>query len=246
MLISCMQATRAGLAALALLAGCGGSGGGLASKAREAGRQRARQASEAAREAGLPEEVADLIGDAAGAVGQTFTVTYETGEGGRATLAQAPPRRRFDLSLPGGATRATLVNEDGSFACEQRAGTWTCLPSKDPPPDVGSFAATDLERTISSLSASRATFDVRIERRQVAGVDARCLVTERKASAAADPALGERGVLCIAPSGAVVVLDQPGQALAALAYRDDADEATFALPAPVAPTTTGSPPPTTR
>jgi len=40
--------------------------------------------------------------------------------------------------------------------------------------------------------------------------------------------------LCIAPSGAVVALDQPGQALTAVAYEDDANDAVLSLPGPLA------------
>lgn len=240
-----MQARGLALAAGALLiaAGCVSDGGGLQGKAREVGRQRARQAAQVARDAGLSEDIATLVGDAAGAVGQTFTVTYDTGDGGRATLVQDPPLRRFDVVLPNGTTRTSLVNEAGAFSCEQQAGTWTCAPSLDPPPDVGPFSASAMERTIGSLSSAQASFDLRVERREVAGVDARCLVTERKPSAASDPALGERGVLCVAPSGATLVIDQPDQRLTALAYEDRADAGSFALPAPVATST--SDPPTT-
>lgn len=237
-----MHAPRVALAAVALLAagaGCRDEGSGLEAKAREAGRQRAQQARQAAREAGLPEAVAAVIADAAGAVGRSFTVTYDTGDGGRATLVQSPPRRRFDVTLRDGTTRTTLVNEQGSFACEQRSGAWTCLTSRDPPPDVSSFAATDLERTIGSLSTAQASFDLRVEPRRVGGADARCLITERKPEAAADPALAERGVLCVSSSGAVLSIDQPDQALTAVDYRDGADRAAFSLPGPVVTTTTG-------
>ena len=237
-----MQASRAVLASVALLGGalgCSAGGDGLAGKAQEVGRRRAEQARATAEEAGLPGDVAAVIADAAGAAGRTFTVTYDTGDGGRATLAQAPPLRRFDLSRPGGPTRTTLVNEQGSFACEQREPTWTCLPSRQPPPEVGPFAATDLERTIGSLSAARVTYDLRIEPRRIAGVDARCLVTQRKPSAAGDPALGERGTLCVAPSGAALDIDQPGQRLTAVEYADRADPTAFVLPGPVATTTAG-------
>lgn len=243
-----MQASAVALAAVALgiaAAGCGDGGDGLGDKAREAGRQRSAQARDAALEAGLQEPVADVIADAAGAVGRTFTVTYDTADGGRATLTQSPPRRRFDVTLPGGTTRTTMVNEQGSFACEQREGAWSCLPSRDPPPDIGPFAATALERTIGSLSTAQATYDIRVEPRAVAGIDARCLVTERKPSAAGDPALGERGVLCVAPSGAVVAIEQPGQTLTAVEYDDTADEKAFTLPAPVATTTPPAPAPST-
>lgn len=237
-----MQGVALAAVALVVGAGCGDGGGGLEGRARAAGRERSRQASQAARQAGLPEAVASVIGDAAGAVGQTFTVTYDTGDGGRATVVQAPPRRRFDVTLPDGITRRTVVNEEGSFACEQRAGAWTCVPSTEPPPEVGPFAATELERTIGSLSSSRASFDLRIERREVAGIDVRCLVTERKPSAAADPTLGEHGVLCIAPSGAALSIDQPGQKLTATAYGTDVEEGAFALPGPVVTATSSARP----
>lgn len=247
MLTRLMRGPRRAAAGVALtaclvIAGCGSGGGGLEGKARDAGRERARQASAAAKDAGLPDEVAAVIGDAAGAVGQTFTVTYDTGGGGRATLVQAPPLRRFDIASPDGVVRRTLVNEQGSFACEQRTGAWTCAASADPPPEVGPFAATDLERTIGSLSSAQASFDLRVERRRLAGVDARCLVTERKPSAAGDPALGERGALCIAPSGAALSIDQPGQALTAIAYEAGVEDGAFFLPGPL-PTTTSSPRP---
>lgn len=232
----------ASVALLGGLQGCSAGDGGLAGKAQEVGRRRAEQARATAKEAGLPDDVAAVIADAAGATGRTFTVTYDTGDGGRAMLTQAPPRRRFDLARPGGPTRATLVNEAGSFACEQREDGWTCLPSRQPPPEVGPFAATDLERTIGSLSVARITYDLRVEPRRIAGVDARCLVTERKPSAAGDPALGERGTLCVAPSGAALVIDQSGQRLTAVEYRDGADAGAFTLPGPLATTTSGSPP----
>ena len=240
-----MQAHRVVLSALALLvsaSACVGGQGGLDERARDVGGLRAEQARATAKEAGLADDVIGVIADAAGAVGRTFTVTYDTGDGGRATVAQAPPRRRFDVSRPGAPTRATLVNERGSFACEQRDVTWACLPSRGPPPEVGPFAATDLERTIGSLSAARISYDLRVATRLLAGVDARCLVTERKPSAAGDPALGERGTLCVAPSGAVLAVDQPGQRLTAVEYSDDVDATTFVLPGPLATTTTSGPP----
>ncbi len=205
------------------------------------GDRRAEQARATAKEAGLADDVAAVIADAAGAVGRTFTVTYDTGDGGRATLAQAPPLRRFDVTRSGAPTRATLVNEQGSFACEQREQAWACLPSREAPPDVGPFAATDLERTIGSLSAARITYDLRVETRLIAGVEARCLVTERKPSAAGDPALGERGTLCVAPSGAALAIEQPAQRLTAVEYSDDVDPTNFVLPGPLATTTSASP-----
>jgi len=61
------------------------------------------------------------------------------------------------------------------------------------------------------------------------------------AAAAGDPALGERGTFCVAPSGAALAIDQPGQRLTAIEYAGDVDPAAFVLPAPVSTTTAATP-----
>ena len=217
------------LAAIAGLSGCGGDTG-VGAKAREAAAERAAQARSVASDAGLGSDVADLIGDAVGAGGQTFTVTYDDGAGAISTLVQDPPRRRLDVRKDE-VIRAAFVIERGTFSCTQTQGAWVCGPSTSAPPAIGPFAATDLERTISNLTAARATYDFTTESRPLAGTSARCLVTTRKPEAAADPALGDRGVLCIAKSGAVLLVEAPGQALRAVSYRASTDDRAFDLPA---------------
>jgi hypothetical protein len=211
------------------LSGCSRDGG-LADQARKSAEERSEQARSVATEAGLGSDVADLIGDAVGAGGQSYTVTYDDGAGAVTTLVQDPPRRRLDVRKDE-VIRSAFVIERGTFACTQNRGAWTCAPSSTAPPAIGPFAATDLERTISNLTAAKATYDFTTETRSVAGTTARCLVTTRKPEAAADPALGERGVLCIAKSGAVLLVDAPGQALRAVSYRATTEDRAFDLPA---------------
>lgn len=239
-----LVALVAAVAAVALgTAGCR-AGGGLAGKARSVAAERRAQAARAARDAGLGEEVAAFLGTAAAAVGERFTVVYGSGDGGTVTVAQDPPRRRVDVAggKLGGVVRTAVVNDDGSFSCERRDGAASCVPSSTPPPEVGPFAPTDLERTVSSLSAGSRSFQIEVVRRTVAGAAASCLVTTRRPDVAADPDLAPRGELCIARStGAPLLVDQPDQRLTASSYRPSVAEDAFRLPAPVATTT-----PTTR
>jgi hypothetical protein len=227
----------------AVAGGCGGDGG-LRAKARDVGRERSSQAARLARDAGLGGDVAAFLATAAGAVGHAFTVEYDTGDGGRLTVAQDPPARRVDVTggQIGAVVRTSLVNEDGAFSCERRDGATACLPSKDPPPPVGPFAATDLERTVSSLTSGLHSYVITVVPRDIAGVTARCLVTTRRPEAAGDADLGERGELCVAPTtGAPLLVDQPGQHLAALSYRPAVAAKTFALPGPLVTSTTRNP-----
>jgi hypothetical protein len=228
----------AALAIAGAAAGCGGDGG-LRGKAEGVGRERAEQARRLARDAGLGEDVGSFLATAAGAVGHAFTVEYDTGDGGRLTVDQDPPLRRVDVTggQLGPIVRSSLVNEDGAFSCERRDGTTACLPTNEPPPAVGPFSATDLERTVSSLTTAQRSYTIVVEHRSLASAAATCLVTTRRPEAAADADLGERGELCVAETtGAPLLVDQPGQHLAAVTYRAGVRKDVFRLPGPLVTT----------
>jgi hypothetical protein len=239
-----LRPVRAGLVAvlvtLVVAAGCSRRSG-LEGAARATGEERAAQARRLAHDAGLGDDVGAFLATAAGAVGRSFTVEYDTGDGGRVTVAQDPPRRRVDLT--GGSlastVRTAVVNGDGSFSCEKTGDSTSCVPAADPPPTVGPFASTDLERTVSSLGASVRSFTITVEPRVVVATPASCLVTVRRPEVPPDPDLGARGELCVARStGAPLLIDQPEQHLSAVRYRVGVAAGAFTLPGPLVTTST--------
>lgn len=81
------------------------------------------------------------------------------------------------------------------------------------------------------MTRARDDYDLEIEDRAVAGTPVRCLVTRLRADAAADASLGAEGALCLAAStGVVVLVERPIGTLRATEYRDDVEDAAFALP----------------
>jgi hypothetical protein len=220
------------LAAVVAAGACGG-GSGLAGRARAVGADREKQARKVAADAGLGADVQDVVGRAAAAAARAFVVAYDSPDGARTTVSQDPPSKRVDVT--GGPTgqgivRTALVNANGSFACEKVADRWTCRTSAAPPPALGGFDPANLKSTVDQLSAARLTYDFRVEHRTVAGTAATCLVTERKPGAPGTG--GQMGRLCVAASGAPLLVEQPGQTLTAVSYSTTVPKATFDLPAP--------------
>ena len=212
----------------AALAGCGGSGDDDVAKTR------AGQARQVAEDAGLPEPVQDLLADAATSATRTFSVTYKLAVEGTTTIVQDPPRRRVELVLgsgPAAVTRATITNDEGTFACSRTVDDWTCRPSEAQAAGFGPLALGDIEKTTADLAAARKAYSFRVEQRTVAKTRARCLVTELRPGQQPDPARGARGVLCISPEGVPLVIEGAASAITATSYRASADASAFRLPA---------------
>jgi hypothetical protein len=211
----------------AALAGCGGGKDDLADT-------RAGQARQVAKDAGLPEPVQDLLGDAATAATTTFSVTYKLADEGTTTIVQDQPRRRVEVVLgsgPAAVTRATITNDDGTFACSRTVDAWTCKKSAEKTAGFGPLALGDIEKTTADLVAARKAYSFRVERRVVAKAAARCLVTELKPGQKPDPARGARGVLCISREGVPLVIEGASSTITATSYRASADASAFRLPA---------------
>jgi hypothetical protein len=235
--VAALSGSRRALALLvAVLASCGGDGPGD-----DAAVRRSSQVRAAARDAGLPDEVADLLGDAAGVVGERFRVTYDLGgdAGGTAVLTQDPPRRRVDLRAQVAGdevTRSLLTDDDGTVVCERAGGKWTCRAgTASDEPAAGAFGSDQIDRIVDDLRASRDAYDFRVATRDVAGVTARCLVTELKPGREATGELGAKGTLCISAEGVPLLVETPAAWLRALRYTTAVDGEVFEPPAEVAP-----------
>jgi hypothetical protein len=212
----------------AALAGCGGSGKD------DVVETRADQARQVAEDAGLPAPVQDLLGDAAIAATQTFSVTYKLAVEGTTMIVQDPPRRRVDLVLgsgPAAVTRANITNDNGTFSCSRTVDAWTCRKSEEKSSGFGPLALGDIEKTTADLAAARKAYSFRVERRIVAKAPARCLITELKPGQAPDPARGARGVLCISREGVPLVIEGATSTITATRYRTSVDASAFRLPA---------------
>jgi hypothetical protein len=222
-----VRALVAAAVCTALVAGaCGGDD--------DVGDTRADQARQVAKDAGLPEPVQEILATAAGSATRTFTVTYKLAVEGTTTIVQDPPRRRVELVLGSGAaatTRATITNDDGTFACTKTGQAWTCRKTTATAANIGALAVGDIQRTTADLVAARKSYTFRVETRTVAKTRTRCLVTELRPGQQPDPSRGNRGVLCVAEDGVPLLIEGGQTAVTATAYRDGVDDKAFELPA---------------
>lgn len=196
--------------------------------------QRADQVGGAATEAGLPDDVAAFLADAAEGTG-TFRVVYEVAdpEGGatqRVTITQRPPDRRVDVEQADGAAQSTIGTAGGTTSCTRAAGDepWRCEPAAGGPTD-GAFDPEVVSALADALAEQASSYDFTVEDRTVAGVAARCLVTTLR-SGVDDPALGSTGTLCTSAEGARLLTETPSGTLRAIEYSTTVDDGAFALP----------------
>lgn len=189
--------------------------------------ERREQVERVAREAKLGEDVQEFLGDAAEAVAGAFTVTYQQ-DGKKTTLIQDPPERRVDV-VTADSTESLIRRRDAVYSCRRQQGEdWSCKRTEAAgaiDPDLGVFSQERLEATAKMLGAARPEYDFSIARREVAGTQARCLVTTSKLGARAPEEL------CIAPTGAILRVRSASVSLDATRYRAGVPAGAFDLPA---------------
>jgi hypothetical protein len=199
--------------------------------------QRAEQAKRAAADAGLAEDVQDFLALAAGAVGETYQVTYGSTQGDDQVdviLSQRPPDRRVDV-VRGDTTDTRLVIDGASYQCQRASDQWTCAAASGGGDELAPVFDEDaIASTTRALEEAKADYDFRIETRRLLGVDATCLVTELKSGHEAAGSLGRDATLCLSPEGAALLVQRPSDEVTATAYRTDLPGDTFELPAAVA------------
>lgn len=217
----------AALAALLLVvavAGCGDD--------EDVGDERSDQLRRTALDAGLPREVADVLALAARGATATFQLTYPGEDGAEITISQAPPNRRVDVAQAGLIVRSQVVRGEVAYLCEVPEGgrpgdDLECERSSGAVPATGAFTDDELEAFADDLAATRDELDLTVEQRDLAGVEATCLVT---APVAGTPIDGEGpGVdtLCLAPDGAQLLVDVGGERVVAASYASSVPEGTF-------------------
>ena len=158
------------------LAGCGDGS--------DTGDQRADQIRAAAADAGLGPEVADFLALAARGQTATYQATYPGPNANtKLVVANDPPDRRVDVLTDDVTTEVRLVLDGEAFTCprDQDKGTIvSCRRTDAIVEGPGAFDDATLEQLTSTLRDRRADYTFRIDTRPIAGVQARCLVTELK------------------------------------------------------------------
>lgn len=184
-----------------------------------------------ARRAGLTPAVQDFVALYASAPAARMSVTYAVGvpPSGQIRVDQQPPRRRVDITAAGDPTlRSLFETPTGTYSCERVEAAWTCDRNDSGSGGVGVLDAADINRTVSTLTASRQAFDLRVGRRKLVGRQTTCLITTpRPGSTAAGTAATS---LCVSGQGTPLLIERSGESLRALRYSTHVDSTRFRLP----------------
>jgi hypothetical protein len=204
---------------------------------------KADQGRSIADEAGLAPDVATFFGLAASAATATYRVTIDTtdskGQPLQVTTTQQPPNIRFDVFHADGTVDSTLTLGPTRYQCTMAANHWDCGElGAAAPGGAQVFDPAVVQRAIDAFRQRVSDYDFRVEDRSLVGITARCLVTTRKPGHEQDPSLGASATMCLAPDGAVVLVEVPSGTITATAYTTTIPNDAFTLPAPVNPPTT--------
>jgi hypothetical protein len=204
-------------------AACGGDDG--------AGDRRADQVRDAAEEAGLPDDVVDVLVLAARGVGATFQVTYPGEEGTSVVISQDPPNRRVDVVAGERIVQSQVVRGGVGYRCappeDEPSGDLECRRSRGALDGPGSFTEEALDTFTEELAASSGDLELTVERRTIADADASCLVATPKAGPTDGTGPGVE-TICLSDEGAQLLVDAAGERLVASGYTTDVPEGTFA------------------
>src|SRR3546814_16036247 len=150
---------------------CGGDEGTA-----ELGSDRADQVREAAIEAGLEPEVADVLALAARGTTATFRATYNGSDGASVVVSQAPPDHRFDVVVGDRVVESRVIRDGITYRCtppddSEEGADLDCSRSTAAVEPAGVFTQEALAEFTDSLAASRDRFDTpgedRTEERRV-------------------------------------------------------------------------------
>jgi hypothetical protein len=201
---------RAGLVVLAVAAACGSDP--------SASDERADQIRQVAEEAGLADDVADVLALAARGIDGTYQVTYEGDDGASVVISQSPPDRRIDVVAGERVVESRVFRDGVGYRCAPPADDpgagLDCTRSEGALDAPGLFTEEALKAFADDLAASSDEVEVSVETRTIADTEATCLI--------AGP-----DTICFSEQGAQLLLDTADDRLEASAYTTDVPEGTF-------------------
>lgn len=210
--------------AVGALVGCGGDDD--ASAARE------QQIREAGEEAGLDEEIIDVLVLAARGTTASFQVSYPGTGGASVVVSQDPPNRRVDVLSEGLVVESQVVRGEVAYRCDLRSGgrpgdDLECVRTQGALAIPGAFNSAALAQFVDELVQSHDDYVLTVTDRRIAGVEARCLTASPRA--APDSTAPEAGgdSVCLSPDGAQLLVDVGGERVVADAYTERVPEGTF-------------------
>lgn len=210
-------------AALGLMASSCGGGDDL-------GSERADQVRAAALEAGLPENVADVLALAARGTTATYRITYAGTDGAEVVVSQDPPDHRLDVVTGGVVVESRVLRDGVGYRCQLEEGaTLDCERSEAAVDAPGAFTDVALDRFVEELADGADRFDISVEDRSIAGVDATCLVTAPKAGTPIDGEGPGVDTLCLSPEGVQLLTDAGGERVVASDYSTEVAPDAFEL-----------------
>lgn len=220
------RSAAVGIAAALLLAACAGTGD-------DVGRERADQVRDAARKAGLSDEVADVLALAARSDDATYQVSYAGSDGARLLVSQSPPDRRVDVLAGDVVIESRVLRDQVAYRCEPddgegaEPGALTCTRAAGALDADGAFTDDALQAFTDQLAASSDSMAITVDRRTIAGVRATCLTTTPKAGTPIEGTGPGTDVLCLSPEGAQLLVDRAGNRLVAEHYSTKVPKGTF-------------------
>lgn len=220
-----LRRSLAAVVALSIASGCGDDG-------QDATDERADQVRTAAADAGLPDDVADVLALAARGAGATFQISYPGPDGSGLVVSQDPPNRRLDALDAGLVVESQLLLDGVTYACtlpeEGRPGDeLECRRTSAAVAGTGAFTPGALEAFAEDLAASADEVALQVEERTIAGVEATCLIaTPAPAATTGDV---EPDEICVGEDGEQLLVDVGGERLVADAHSSTVPAGTFDL-----------------
>jgi hypothetical protein len=193
---------------------------------------RVEQVRAAAREAGLSDDVADVLALAARGTTATFQVTYTGADGSSIVVSQDPPNRRVDVLTAGLVVESQVVRDGVAYACTlpadgQPGDAVECDRTSGAVPAPGAFADDAVAAFTDELLDSAGDVDLAVTSRTIAEVEATCLVAAPAAGTPLDGSEAGVDTVCLSPEGAQLLVDAGGERVVADGYTTDVPDGTF-------------------
>lgn len=218
----------AALAGAALVVGCGDDA------SRGAADERAAQVRDAARDAGLDEDVAEVLALAARGSAASYQVTYPGPDGTAVVVSQDPPDRRIDALQAGLIVESQVLVDGVTYRCTLpeggRAGDeLRCQRTSAALPGTGAFTVEALEEFTDQLAASVDQVTMAVDTRTVAGEAVTCLVATPRPETVPEGTEASADTICVNDAGVQLLVDVGGERLVADAYSATVPKGTFDL-----------------